>query len=152
MKLFYKLSFSWNSSCPFALHVTFRSRAWLLSFHVRKKGKIRSTISILTYFMPLVFFYMPRDHQKTVGFLMFLGGIEREQLIETFVLWSFLQDKAEKKLRWSFSYKGKIQILIEINTVNYWCNHFLISIVTKNLRISALYPRTLQVFGARQKF
>ena len=83
---------------------------------------------------------------------MFLGGIEREQLIETFVLWSFLQDKAEKKLRWSFSYKGKIQILIEINTVNYWCNHFLISIVTKNLRISALYPRTLQVFGARQKF
>ena len=33
----------------------------------------------LTHFMPLVSFYTPSKHQKTFGFLMFLGGIERGQ-------------------------------------------------------------------------
>ena len=34
---------------------------------------------LLTYFMPLVSFYTPWKHQKTSGFLMFSGGIERDQ-------------------------------------------------------------------------
>ena len=36
---------------------------------------------ILTHFIPLVsfFFYTPWKHQKTRGFLMFSGGIERDQ-------------------------------------------------------------------------
>ena len=29
--------------------------------------------------MPLVPFDTPKKHQKTTGFLMFLGGIERDQ-------------------------------------------------------------------------
>ena len=33
----------------------------------------------LIHFMPLVSFYTPSKHQKTFGFLMFLGGIERGQ-------------------------------------------------------------------------
>ena len=33
----------------------------------------------LTHFMPLVSFVIPRKHQKTVGFLMFSGGTERDQ-------------------------------------------------------------------------
>ena len=33
----------------------------------------------LTRFMLLVSFYTPSNHQKTFGFLMFSGGIERDQ-------------------------------------------------------------------------
>ena len=33
----------------------------------------------LTHFMPLVTFYTPQKHHKTRDFLMFLGGIERDQ-------------------------------------------------------------------------
>ena len=31
----------------------------------------------VTHFMPLVSFYIPWKHQKTFGFLIFSGGIER---------------------------------------------------------------------------
>ena len=34
-------------------------------------------MSILTHFMPLVFFYTPWKHHKTRGFLMFSRGMER---------------------------------------------------------------------------
>ena len=34
---------------------------------------------LLTYFMPLVSFYTSRKHQKTYGFLMLSGDIEKEQ-------------------------------------------------------------------------
>ena len=37
---------------------------------------------VLTHFMPVISFYTPWKHQKTSGFLMFLGGIERDQLHE----------------------------------------------------------------------
>ena len=37
-----------------------------------------SSVSLLTHFMPLVSLYTPWKHQKTSGFLIFLGGIERE--------------------------------------------------------------------------
>ena len=33
----------------------------------------------LIHFMPLVSFYTPSKHQKTYGFLMFSGGVERDQ-------------------------------------------------------------------------
>ena len=33
----------------------------------------------LTHFMPLISFYTPWKHQKTSDFLMFSGGIERDQ-------------------------------------------------------------------------
>ena len=32
--------------------------------------------------MPLVSFYTPRKHQKTFGFLMFSGGLEKDQWYE----------------------------------------------------------------------
>ena len=32
----------------------------------------------LTHFMPMIYFYTPWKHQKTIGFLMFSGGIERQ--------------------------------------------------------------------------
>ena len=35
-----------------------------------------------TYFIPLVSFYTPLKHEKTSGFLMFSGGVERNQLHE----------------------------------------------------------------------
>ena len=34
--------------------------------------------SSLTHFMPLVSFYTPWKHQKTIGFLMFSAGLERD--------------------------------------------------------------------------
>ena len=34
---------------------------------------------LLTYFMQLVSFYNPWKHQKTRGFLMFTGGVERDK-------------------------------------------------------------------------
>ena len=37
----------------------------------------------LTHFMLLVSFYTPRKHQKTTGFLIFSGSIERDLLHET---------------------------------------------------------------------
>ena len=37
----------------------------------------------LTHFLPLVSFYTPWKHHKTRGFLMFTGGIERDQWYET---------------------------------------------------------------------
>ena len=37
------------------------------------------TYTALTHFMPLAFFYTPWKHQKTSGFLIFSGGIERDQ-------------------------------------------------------------------------
>ena len=33
----------------------------------------------LTYFMPLISFYIPWKHYKTFGFSLFSGGIERDQ-------------------------------------------------------------------------
>ena len=33
----------------------------------------------ITHFMPLISFHAPLKHQKTRGFLMFSGGIERDQ-------------------------------------------------------------------------
>ena len=43
----------------------------------------------LTHFMPLVFLYTPRKHQKTSGFLIFSGGIERDQWHEIGLVVSF---------------------------------------------------------------
>ena len=37
---------------------------------------------LLTHLMPLVSFYTPRKHQKTFGFLMFSGGLEKDQWYE----------------------------------------------------------------------
>ena len=34
---------------------------------------------LLTYFMQLVSFYIPWKHQKTRGFLMFTGRVERDK-------------------------------------------------------------------------
>ena len=79
LKFFQKLFFSWNKSFSFALRLTSRSRTWPLTFHVRKKGEVRSTINILTYVMPLVSLYTPWKRQKTIGFLVFLGPMERDQ-------------------------------------------------------------------------
>ena len=36
-------------------------------------------VNVLAHLMLLVFFYNSWEHQKTFGFLMFLGGIERKQ-------------------------------------------------------------------------
>ena len=43
----------------------------------------------LTHFMPLVFLYTPWKHQKTSAFLMFSGGIERDQWHEIGLVVSF---------------------------------------------------------------
>ena len=40
------------------------------------------SFSCLTHFMPLVSFYAPWKHQKTFGFLMFSGGIEKDRGIK----------------------------------------------------------------------
>ena len=43
----------------------------------------------LTHFMPLVFLYTPWKHKKTSAFLMFSGGIERDQWHEIGLVVSF---------------------------------------------------------------
>ena len=43
---------------------------------------LRFTV-LLIHFMTLVSFYTSLKHQKTSGFLMFSGGIEKEQRPET---------------------------------------------------------------------
>ena len=40
---------------------------------------LTSFLSTLTHFMPLASFYIPWKLQKTRGFLMFSGGIEKDQ-------------------------------------------------------------------------
>ena len=53
-----------------------------ISFDVSDIELLRNRILIfmqLTHFMPLVSFYTFWKHQKTKGFLVFSGGIEREQ-------------------------------------------------------------------------
>ena len=34
---------------------------------------------LFNHFMPLVSFYIPLKHQRNTGFLMFSGGIEKDQ-------------------------------------------------------------------------
>ena len=46
-----------------------------------EKGKV-SPQAFLIYFQPVFHFYTSRKYQKTVGFLMFSGGIEVEQLLK----------------------------------------------------------------------
>ena len=41
---------------------------------------------LLTYFMQLVSFYTPWKHQKTRGFLMFAGGVERDKWKQQIVI------------------------------------------------------------------
>ena len=41
--------------------------------------KKNPNLNVLTHFMPLFSFDNPWKHQKTKGFLMFSGGIERDQ-------------------------------------------------------------------------
>ena len=40
------------------------------------------TLMLLIHFKPLVHFYTPRKYQKTAGFLVFSGVIEREHLTQ----------------------------------------------------------------------
>ena len=49
--------------------------------YMKSYSKISKKRSTLTHIMaiPLVSFYTPRRHQKTFGFLMSSGGIERNQ-------------------------------------------------------------------------
>ena len=45
----------------------------------RKVSQFRVWFILNSYFMPLVSFYIPWKYQKTSNFLMFSGGIERNQ-------------------------------------------------------------------------
>ena len=40
---------------------------------------LQKLIDLFPHFMPLISFYNPLKHDKTSGFLIFLGDIEREQ-------------------------------------------------------------------------
>ena len=48
----------------------------------------------LTHFVPLVSFYTPSKHQKTTGFLMFRGGIERDH-------WHSLTGDRKRSVVWN---------------------------------------------------
>ena len=75
----------WNACSVYRRYNWLFRELWKVfnSFHVT---------SIFLYPRPLVYFYTPWKHQKTSVFLMFLGGIERDQwhemgkIIKTFVL------------------------------------------------------------------
>ena len=47
------------------------------TIEVLKDTKV--SLLVLSHFMPLVFFYIPWKNQKTRGFLMFSGDIEKDQ-------------------------------------------------------------------------
>ena len=47
-------------------------------FHLFQCFRLFRSICV-THFIPLVSFYTPWKHQKTRGFLMFSGGLERDQ-------------------------------------------------------------------------
>ena len=51
----------------------------ILLAHVTFPENIVLSETTLTHFMPLVSFYTPWEHLKTFNFLMFSGGIKREQ-------------------------------------------------------------------------
>ena len=51
----------------------------LLNNTTNRKMYVTNILILLTHFMPLVSFCIPWKHQKTSGFLMFSGGIERYQ-------------------------------------------------------------------------
>ena len=73
-------------SCIYKCHVGLKKGNNVINTHrlcfvVLQRNVISRTLNIkkITYFMLLVSFYTPWKHQKTTGFLMFLGGIERNQ-------------------------------------------------------------------------
>ena len=45
----------------------------------QSQGFTMVIIFVLTHFVPLASFYTPCNYQKTRAFLMFTGGIERDQ-------------------------------------------------------------------------
>ena len=49
------------------------------TFQTKKIDTAAIVFCVLTLFILLVSFYTPRKNQKTVGILMFSGGIERNQ-------------------------------------------------------------------------
>ena len=76
-------SFSWDhvspEICKFLFCFIYN---YIFDLHWRRYINVFPHIlfsSVLTRFMPLISFYTPRKHQKTRGFLMFSGGIERDQ-------------------------------------------------------------------------
>ena len=52
--------------------------SWIL-YPIRISNAVNHNSIFLAHFMPLVSFYTPRKRQKTKDFLMFSGGIERDQ-------------------------------------------------------------------------
>ena len=54
---------------------------WNITYEQKglKENWNQTNLKLLTYFMPFVSFDSPCKHQKTSGFLMFSGGIERGQ-------------------------------------------------------------------------
>ena len=50
----------------------------LCAMNPKKTSWIQTPV-LLTYFMKLVSFYTPRKYQSTSAFLMFSGGIEKDQ-------------------------------------------------------------------------
>ena len=46
--------------------------------HFYQKHIIRRNDNILTDYSPVLFFYTPENIRKTLGFLMFSGGIEKQ--------------------------------------------------------------------------
>ena len=57
----------------------------------------------LTHFMPLVSYYMPWKHEKTFGFFMFSGGVERNQWHEIgwkcYFFWNIYSFYVERRER-----------------------------------------------------
>ena len=65
----------WRNSSQVFCNDKFQVIKPFLNRVIAKKLPFLSTFR-LTHFMPLIFFYTPRKHQKTRGFLMFSGSIE----------------------------------------------------------------------------
>ena len=61
----------------------------------KNSGEDYSINTRLTHFMPLISLDNPRIHQKTTGFLMFPGGIQRDQWHEMSSRNRFVGEKEE---------------------------------------------------------
>ena len=57
-------------------------KEWKYENNRHKQEKLIAHVLLITHFMALVTFYIPWKYEKTRGFLMFSGGIERDHCHE----------------------------------------------------------------------
>ena len=83
-------------------------------------GESRIPSYQLTHFLPLVYFYTPWKHQKTFCFLMFSGGIERDQWHKNGLSRTYSLSANSSFVSFCCLLQGLQNVLIVFNVIMFW--------------------------------